>query len=112
MEQITDEFMKEMLTRSRPYTMLMLKGTPKLADPANRPIVWEHGRRNFELRAAGALSIVCPVRDDSEWAGFGIFARTPAEVTEIAEADPAVRAGLFTYEVHPVASFPGDALPA
>jgi hypothetical protein len=26
--------------------------------------------------------------------------------------DPAVRAGIFTYEIHPVRSFPGDTLPA
>lgn len=25
--------------------------------------------------------------------------------------DPAVLAGIFTYEIHPVRSFPGDSLP-
>jgi hypothetical protein len=27
------------------------------------------------------------------------------------DADPGVQAGVFVYEVHPVRSFPGDALP-
>jgi hypothetical protein len=28
------------------------------------------------------------------------------------EDDPGVKAGVFEYEIHPVRSFPGDALPA
>jgi hypothetical protein len=111
MEAITDEYMKDMLTKSRPYTIVMLRATDKLGEPGSEKIVWEHGRRNFALRAAGDLAIVCPVRDDSEWAGFGLFTGTPEEVTEIMEGDPGVRAGIFSYEVHPVRGFPGDSLP-
>jgi hypothetical protein len=33
-------------------------------------------------------------------------------VIAIMDGDPGVQAGIFTYEVHPVRSFPGDALPA
>jgi hypothetical protein len=28
------------------------------------------------------------------------------------DCDPGVQAGIFTYEIHPIRSFPGDALPA
>ena len=57
------------------------------------------------------LSIVCPITDDSGWSGIGIFNAPPAEVAAIMEADPGVRAGIFTYEVHTGRSFPGDRLP-
>ncbi len=79
--------------------------------PRCRPIIWEHGRRNFALREQGALSIVRPVTDDSEWAGVCIFTGTPADVSEILDHDPGVRAGIPTYELHPVRGFPGSTLP-
>jgi len=37
---------------------------------------------------------------------------TPEEVVRIMDEDPAVKAGIFTYEVHPIRGFPGDSLPA
>jgi hypothetical protein len=74
--------------------------------------VWEHGRRNFALRADGRLAIVCPVTDDSEWCGIGIFDASVDEVARLMEEDPGVEAGVFSYEVHPIRSFPGDSLPS
>ena len=58
---ITNEFMNEMLQKSRTYSLVVIYPTEKMRDPSSRPIVWEHGRRNFELRAAGKLAIVCPI---------------------------------------------------
>jgi hypothetical protein len=34
------------------------------------------------------------------------------EVVRIMDEDPVVKAGIFTYELHPTRSFPGDSLPA
>ena len=107
---ITDDYMREMLGRTKGYTMVILRGTSKLADPATPAIVWEHARRNFQLRADGVLRIVCPVRDRSDVSGIGIFDASEDETRRIMEDDPGVRAGIFTYEVHPTRSFPGDAL--
>ena len=59
MTAITDEYMKEMLTKSKTYSLLILKSGPAEITPENRGIVWEHGKRNFELRETGLLSIVC-----------------------------------------------------
>jgi hypothetical protein len=112
MPDITDEFMRDILGGSKAYTLLLLKATPKRDEPGADAIVWEHGRRNFSLRADGALAIICPVVDDSEWSGMGIFDAPPDEVARTMDDDPAVRAGIFTYEVHPVRGFPGDRLPA
>ena len=112
MVDITDEFMREMLPKTKPYTIVFLRTTAKRSEPGADAVVWEHGRRNFALRAEGLLAVVCPVTDDSGWAGVGIFDGTIDEVTRIMDDDPGVTAGIFTYELHPVRSFPGDSLPA
>lgn len=80
-------------------------------EPGAEKIIWEHGRRNFELRAQGALAIVCPVRDGSDVAGIGIFTGNPEETERIMDGDPAVHAGILAYEIHPTGTFPGSQLP-
>ena len=62
MTTISDEFMRDMLVKTKPYTLVLLRATPKHDEPGMDAVVWEHGRRNFSLRADGALAIVCPVR--------------------------------------------------
>jgi hypothetical protein len=108
---ISDEFMGEMLSKSKAYTVVFLRSTSRQRTPEVDSVIWEHARRNFALRAEGALSIVCPVVDDSQWSGIGIFNAGVDEVTRIMDDDPGVRAGVFTFEVHPVRGLPGDALP-
>jgi hypothetical protein len=110
--QITDDFMNEERAKAKQYTLVILKTTPKTFTPEGRPIIWEHGRRNFALRTDGVLAIVCPVTDGSEVAGIGIFNAALDEVKRIVDGDPAVEAGVLTYDAHPVRSFPGDCLPA
>ena len=111
MSEITDDYMKTMLGRSAPYSVVILERGPAYGSPGSDAIVWEHGRRNFELRAAGLLAVVCPVPDDSDVCGVGIFTPPPDEVARLMDDDPGVRAGIFTYSVHPCRSFPGDGLP-
>ena len=110
--EITDTQMRERLAGTRDYTLMILKTTPKTFTDEGRPVIWEHGRRNMALRAAGALAIVCPVTDGGDVAGIGIFPAPPQEVRAIMEQDPAVQAGVLTYELQPVRGFPGDSLPA
>ncbi len=108
---ITNEYMGELLGKTASYTLVLLKAGPNYDAPDAGPVKFEHGRRNFALRAEGVLAIVCPVTDDSELAGMGIFTTSEEETVGIMDGDPGVQAGIFTYEVHPVRSFPGDALP-
>ena len=108
---ITDDYMNEMLAQSKPYTAMLLRVSENGSNPDSDRIVWEHGRRNLELRAAGKMPIICPATDDSDWAGIGIFDATPDEVDELMRDDPGVKAGVFTYELHPVFGFPGAGLP-
>jgi hypothetical protein len=110
--EISDSYMHEMLTRSRAYIAVILKEGPGYRQPGVEKLIWEHGRRNFSLRADKLLSIVCPVADGSDIHGVGIFDAEADEVKRIMDGDPAVRAGVFTYELHPCRSFPGDALGA
>ena len=111
MTVITDEFMREMIARSRTYTLVILKATPKRNEPGADAIVREHARRNFALRAEGTLSIVGPISDESDVRGIGVFNAGPDEVRKLMEDDPGVKAGIFSYEIHVCRSFPGDSLP-
>ncbi len=111
MTTITDDFMRQMLGKTREYSLVLLRYTPKRQEPGADRIVWEHGRRNFQLRAEGVLAIVGPGVKGTEMAGFGIFNATPERTRELMDGDPGVQAGLFTYEVLTVRGFPGDALP-
>ena len=111
MTQVTEEFMREMLAKSKPYCVVILKAGPNIGMEGVRDIVWQHGCRNMELRLAGLLPIICRSTDDSDLAGIGIFNASEEEVRKIMDDDPGVKAGIFVYEVHPCQSFPGDSLP-
>ncbi len=111
MTAITDEYMRETQEKARTYSVVILKSGPYIHAPGAEKIIREHGRRNFSLRADGVLAVVCPVRDGSDVHGIGVFDASVEETRRIMEDDPAVRAELFTYEVHPCLGFPGDSLP-
>jgi hypothetical protein len=111
MTVITDEFMKEMSATTKSYTAVILKKGPGFKMPDVFPIIWEHGRRNYALRADGILAIVCPISDDTEIAGIGIFNADVEQTKKIMDGDPAISEGVLSYEIHPTRSFPGDKLP-
>ena len=107
---VADDVMQAGLATTREYALAILRQGPAYLDEGARAIVWEHGRRNFGLRADGVLNVVCPVLDDSDVCGVGIFDASVADVEAIMAGDPGVQAGVFVYDVHPCRSFPGDAL--
>jgi hypothetical protein len=110
--EITDEVMGERLAATKEYTLLILKSTPRTFLEETGPVIWEHGRRNMALNADGILPVVCPVTGGGEVAGIGIFDASLEAVNAIMSGDPAVEAGVLTFELHPVRGFPGAALPA
>ena len=112
MAEITDDFMLQMLSKSKNYSIVILKHGPNMNIPGAEKIIWEHGRRNFSLRAYGVLSIVCPIKDKSKLSGVGIFNAGVDEAKKIMDEDPGVKEGVFLYEIHACRSFPGDGLPA
>ena len=109
---IDDDQMMALLMQSRPYTLLILESGPNRHTPQAGAIIREHGRRNLGLRADGVLSVVCPVPDESELDGVGIFNLGLDETRAVMEQDPGVLAGVFVFKLHPCRGFPGDALPA
>ena len=94
-----------------PYTLAVLRKSDRFGTDGTEQIIWEHGRRNMGLNTDGALPVVCPVRDETDMAGIGIFTGTPEEVRAILDQDPAVQAGILDYTLHPCRSFPGSTLP-
>jgi len=108
---ITDELMRQRISATKNYCIVILKAGPKKNEEGAEKIIWEHGRRNFALRADGVLSIVCPISDGSNVSGVGIFNAPVEEVKKIMDEDPAVQAGVLIYETHACRSFPGDSLP-
>jgi hypothetical protein len=112
MPTITDDEMRALLPTTKAYSVVILKAGPNRHTAGVDAIVWEHGRRNFSLRAEGVLSIVCPITDGTGVNGVGIFNLDPDQTRAVMDDDPGVQAGVFVYEVHPCRSFPGDALPA
>ena len=111
MAEITDKYMKELLLNAKNYTVVILKKTEKINEAGTDKIKYEHGKRNFQLREEGIMSIVCRVNDDSNISGVAIFNVNPEEVEKIMDGDPGVIAGIFTYEIHLCSSFTGDKLP-
>lgn len=111
MQTITDDFMRQRIAATKNYSIVILKAGPKRNEPGVEKIIWEHGRRNFALRAEGLLPIVCPVADESDVSGIGIFNASVEEARKIMDEDPGVKAGVFVYELHSCRSFPGDCLP-
>ncbi len=107
----TDEMMRERLGQAASYTIVLLRRGERYGTDGDDKIIWEHGRRNMSLQADGLMPIVLPVGDDS-LAGVGVFVDDAETVRSIMEDDPAVRAGVLTYTVHPCRGFPGSALPA
>jgi len=108
--EITDEFMKQMLAKTKNYTLVILREGPNKNNPDVEKIIWEHGRRNFFLRAEGLLPIVCPVRGEGNVNGIGVFNSSIEETKKIMDKDPGVMQGIFVYEIYTCLSFPGDCL--
>ena len=62
------------------------------------------------LRSEGLMNIVAPVIAQHAIAGICIFDADEEKVKTIMNEDPAVKEGIFTYELLPIRSFPGDSL--
>ena len=111
MKEISDEFMMQMISQAKSFSVALLRASDNYGTPESQPLVWEHARRNFALRAEGVLVVVCPISDETELKGIGIFNAAVDQTRLIMEGDPAVKAGIFTFEVHSARSFSGDCLP-
>jgi hypothetical protein len=64
-----------------------------LGKPGTERFAWEHGRRNFVLRADGSLLIVYPISDGSDFKEVGIFNADASKTRRIMDEDPGVKGG-------------------
>lgn len=96
--------------------MCILKASPRFQEPGPAReswvagLIWEHGKRNYALYLAGLLRVVCPIADGSGTPGVAIFDADPEDAGRIMRQDPGVKAGLFTFELHPTQTFPESRL--
>jgi hypothetical protein len=109
--EITDEEMRQMISKSKNYCLVILKSTAKRNEAGADKIVREHGRRNFVLRAEARRPIVCTVTEGSDISEIGVFKASLDETRKIMDENPGVKAGIFKYEVHDCRGFPGSSLP-
>ena len=115
MTDITDDYMKAQLGQARVYTVVLLSKGPSYRADGDRSVIWEHGRRNFELRSAGKLAVVVPMGfgdGTSDVVGLSIFVTGVDETKALMATDPAIVAGWLIAEIRQGRSFPGDGLPA
>ena len=80
---ITDDYIQEMLAKSKEYAMVILKPGPKSDMEGSKEIIWEHVRRNFALSEDGQLSIVGPVTSETGISGLSIFDTSIDEAKKI-----------------------------
>jgi len=108
---VSDEMLADARAASASFTVAILKAGPRSSMPGPdrndevTRIIWAHGKWNFALYLAGLLPVVCPIADGSGVAGVGIFAVDEPAVSTILDADPAIEAGVLTYELHPTRTF-------
>jgi hypothetical protein len=65
----------------------------------------------MQLQAEGKLALVGPVMGSGELVGLTVFTVPEAEAKVLMDEDPAVRAGIFVYQLVTWFEFPGDGLP-
>jgi hypothetical protein len=111
MRTFTDDEVNQVLSTGKPYSVVIVKSGPNYADDTALGLNWEHNRRNCGLRDDGVLVVVLRVMDDSDVYGVEVFDATVDDTIALMNGDPAVVAGVLTFEVHPCRGFPGDSLP-
>ncbi|MFY9621887.1 MAG: YciI family protein [Pyrinomonadaceae bacterium] len=87
------------------FHMAVLKKGPKwdgVVEPAKNPTLKQHLAYFVSLLDSGKAIIGGPMPDSKDFAGIYILRANSAEEARTwTDADPAVRAGLFTAEMHP-----------
>ncbi|MBS1612942.1 MAG: hypothetical protein JST49_08990 [Bacteroidetes bacterium] len=88
----------------KPYYMVLLKKGPNRSQDSVTAarIQKEHLENINRMAESGKLNIAGPFLDEGELRGVFVFdSNSEEEVRRMVEADPAVRSGRLTYEIHP-----------
>lgn len=94
------------------YLVLLKKGNNRTHDESTAAAIQEqHIAHLMEMMNLGKINIVGPLLDDSEILGICIYnVDTAQEAEQLANNDPAVKAGRLIVEVHPWYSNKGASL--
>jgi hypothetical protein len=104
---LTKEEFGEVLASTRSYVVLVLRAGPKYEAPGPRrspeiqTVIAAHAMRNSALQKAGFMPVVCPIADGTGVTGIGVFDLSQEDATRVMDGDPAVKAGILAYELHP-----------
>lgn len=110
--EITPDFVKQTVARGRKYTLVFFNAGPNynsLPEPELQKVHMGHLIHLFTLKKHGELLLVGPLSDNPVTRGIAIFNSTDKEhVRKLMEADPAVIAKRFVYEMYEWFGIPGD----
>jgi len=113
MQQTQQEFLQEIVSRVKPYSLvLLIKGQNRDQDERTLDeIQFSHLKHLMNLRKQGVLPIYGPTDGDENIIGIGIYNSTDVEfVKKCCEDDPGFKAGRFTYKILPFFTFPESKL--
>ena len=88
----------------KPYYLVLLKKGPHRDQDSTTAarIQKEHLENINRMAQSGKLNIAGPFLDDGDLRGVFVFdSSSEDEVRRLVEADPAVKSGRLTYEIHP-----------
>lgn len=105
----TDEEVEALAATATPLSVAVLRWAAGRDAPAAAQVELDHQRRMVALRADGTIAVLCPVVSDTV-AGIVVMTPPVEDAARIMGADPCVRAGMMTCEVHACLGFPGDAI--
>ena len=96
-----------------PYTLVVLRKGPNYENEDTTGIIQaEHLPYVFKQREEGHMVLTFPIQDQTELAAIGIYNTLDKElVKSLTVEDPAVKAGVFTYEIVSGVGLKGDILP-
>jgi hypothetical protein len=112
-EFVPPEFLPR-LAKIRPYVLVLLTKGASYFDPDSRRILQSgHLPYSFKQRDEGVLVLTMPVyEDNTRIAAVGIYSGLPKEEVQLLmENDPAVKAGIFEFEIVNSMGLQGDFLP-
>ena len=110
---ITPDFVKQEVAKGKPFTIGFLNAGPNynMQGEERQKLHMAHLMHLFTLKQQGKVLLVGPVSDNPVTKGIVIYSTPDKEEAEkCMDADPAVIAGIFVYEIFGWFGIPGDGI--